>query len=155
MAHACVIAPYPGRAGLGQTPLSSCRPLSYERCYAVRNPPVQTRNREMSLTAASLGRRLQVDCLAGPRGRPPCEWLVTSLRFRGSWWYDPPDARGVTDGRAGMAGRTLRGAADPFARGRVPDAWLAERSRRRGPRGLAAAESFERERDREPGRLAH
>src|SRR4051794_12884304 len=24
------------------------------------------------------------------------EWLVTSLRCRGSWWYDPTDARGVT-----------------------------------------------------------
>ena len=48
----------------------------------------------------------------------------------------------------------IRGAPDPSAGGRLPDARLAQRGRRRRAGGLAAAQPRRRERDREPRRLA-
>ena len=67
---------------------------------------------------------------------------------------DPPRRADVTDGRARLAGGAVRGAPDPPARRRLPDARLAERGRRRRPGGLAPAQPRRRRRGREPRRLA-
>ena len=67
---------------------------------------------------------------------------------------DPTRRRNVTDGRARMAGRALRGAPDPPAGGGLPDARLAERGRRRRAGSLATTQPLRRERGREPRRLA-
>ncbi len=76
------------------------------------------------------------------------EWSARVYR------YDPTRRRDVTDGRARLAGAALRGAPNPPAGGRLPDARLAQRGRRRRPGGLAAAQPHRRGRDREPRRLA-
>ena len=60
----------------------------------------------------------------------------------------------VTDGRARLAGGAVRGAPRPPAGGRLQDARLAERGRRRGPGELAAAQPVGHERGREPPRVA-
>src|SRR5215212_3121903 len=53
-----------------------------------------------------------------------------------------------------MARPAIRGAATASARGRLPDARLAQRGRRRRPGRLAAAEPRRHERGRKPPRLA-
>jgi hypothetical protein len=58
-------------------------------------------------------------------------------------------------GRAGLAGTALRRAPGPLGSGGLPDARLAHRSRRRRPRGLAAAQPCRPRRRAQSRRMAH
>ena len=59
----------------------------------------------------------------------------------------------MTDERQQLARRAIRGAPQPPSASRLPDARLAERSRRRGARDVATAQPLRHQRRREPRRM--
>src|SRR4051812_36262533 len=77
---------------------------------------------------------------------------IGGLRFVNP--YDGPRREDVTDGRTRTAGRAVRAPPRPPARGRLPDAGLEQRSRRRGAGVVAAAEPDRGRRCRGPPGLA-
>src|SRR5215475_14336622 len=72
----------------------------------------------------------------------------------GCQWYDPTRRRDVTDERAGLAGRAIRGAPNPPAGGCLPHARLADRSRRRPAGGVDPPQPLGYGEGRKPWRLA-
>src|SRR4051794_8281121 len=69
------------------------------------------------------------------------------------WGGDP--RKDATDERTGLAGGAVPGGAAPAARGRLPDAGVDQRGRRRRAGGLATAQWISVRRDREPVGLAN
>src|SRR5262249_43293404 len=104
-------------------------------------------DREEYLTAEAAPERISV---------PPkfSAHPVTLGACHGSHVYDPARSRRVTDGRARVADREVRGTAAPSAGRRLSHAWLAERRRRRCPRSLAPAQWIGLQRNRRSRRVA-
>ena len=129
------------------------------------NAAVSSGRRSFSepLNARPIGRADAVDddsfrhgdsSLRLPGGRTPRAGLAPSRRTR---WGPVSPVYGTIRARDAPGRRArdaLRGAPDPPARGRLPDARLARRGRRRRAGGLDPAEPRGRRRDREPRRLA-